>query len=120
MAIEITEFANVSITVSPSGVAGGNFGILGFLTNEEGVIGTAERSRAYTSLAGVLSDWAGDSEVALAATAFYAATPTPTDFVVHICFETDQAAVLTGGGHDTYEELVSIDAGIFITPFLIY
>ena len=94
MAIEITEFANVSITVSPAGVSGGNFGILGFLTNEEGVIGSAERGRAYSNLAGVLSDWAGNSEVALAATAFYAATPTPTDFVALMCFETDQAATL--------------------------
>ncbi len=111
MAIEITEFANVSISVSPTGVAGGNFGILGFLTNEEGVIGTAERGRAYTTLDGVLSDWAGDSEVALAATAFYAASPTPTDFVVLTCFETDQEAVLTGGGHVSLEELKAIDAG---------
>ncbi len=111
MAIEITEFANVSISVSPTGVAGGNFGILGFLTNEEGVVGTAERSRAYTNLAGVLNDWASDSEVALAATAFYAATPTPTDFVVHMCFETEQAATLTGGGHDVIEDLIGINAG---------
>ena len=34
MAIEITEFANVTISVSPTGVAGGNFGILGFLTTD--------------------------------------------------------------------------------------
>ena len=113
MAIEITEFANVSISVSPTGVAGGNFGILGFLTNEQGVIGTAERGRAYKGLTSVADDWAADTEVYKAATAFYAATPTPTDFVVLMCFETDQAAVLTGGGHDTYEELVSITDGNF-------
>ena len=83
-----------SISVSPTGVAGGNFGILGFLTNEEGVIGTAERSRAYVGLPSVAVDWAADTEVYKAATAFYAATPTPTDFVVHMCFETDQSAVL--------------------------
>ena len=94
MAIEITEFANVTISVSPTGVAGGNFGILGFLTTDADVnensiypIGSAERSRAYTGIAGVLSDWDAITEVAKAATAFYAATPTPTDFVVHTCFE---------------------------------
>ena len=112
MAIEITEFANVSISVSPAGVAGGNFGILGFLTNEEGVIGSAERSRAYAGIAGVGDDWATSTEVYKAATAFYAATPTPTDFVVHMCFETDQPAVLTGGGHQTFEELVLISEGV--------
>lgn len=111
MAIEITEFANVTIAVSPTGVAGGNFGILGFLTNEEGVVGTAERGRSYTSLPSVGDDWAADSEVYLAATAFYAATPTPTDFTVLMCFETDQEATLTGGGHNTFEELVLITDG---------
>jgi len=111
MAIEITEFANVSITVSPAGVAGGNFGILGFLTNEEGVIGSAERGRAYSGLPSVLADWSATSEVGLAATAFYAATPTPTDFVVLMCFETDQPATLTGGGHETLDDLKAITAG---------
>lgn len=111
MAIEITEFANVSISVSPAGVAGGNFGILGFLTNEEGVIGSAERGRAYASLASVGDDWAADSAVYKAATAFYAATPTPTDFVVLMCFETDQPATLTGGGSASLEDLIAINAG---------
>lgn len=118
MAIEITEFANVTISVSPTGVAGGNFGILGFLTTDADVnensifpIGSAERSRAYTSIAGVLSDWDAITEVAKAATAFYAATPTPTDFVVHTCFESAQPSTLTGGGHQTFEELVLIAGG---------
>ncbi len=111
MAIEITEFANVSISVSPAGVASGNFGILGFLTNEEGVIGSAERGRAYAGLPSVLADWSATSEVGLAATAFYAATPTPTDFVVLMCFETDQSATLTGGGHEGLTELQAITAG---------
>jgi len=113
MAIEITEFANVSISVSPSGVAGGDFGILGFLTMEEGVIGSAERSRAYSSLAGVQLDWDDDSEVVKAAISFYAATPTPTDFVVFMCFEAEQKATLSGGGHDTIAELISITDGNF-------
>ena len=63
MAIEITEFANVSISVSPTGVSAGNFGILGFLTSDsdlniagKGIL-PAERARSYTSLASVSSDW---------------------------------------------------------------
>lgn len=108
MTIEISEFVDVSIAVSPVGVAGGNFGILGFLTNEEGVITSAERSRAYTSLTSVAADWATTTEVYKAATAFYAQTPTPKDFVVQVCFETDQVATLTGGGSDTVLELNAI------------
>lgn len=109
MAIEITEFANVSISVSPSGVAGGDFGILGFLalSSDDAInpVGTAERARAYTSLASVGADFEATSDVYMAATSFYAQTPTPEDFVVLMSFVTDQKAVLTGGGADTLAEL---------------
>ena len=111
MAIDITEFANVSISVSPVGVASGNFGILGFLTNEEGVVPLSERSRSYTSLASVLEDWAATSEVGLAATSYYGQTPTPTDFQVQMCYETDQAAEVVGGNHYDLPGLVAIQTG---------
>lgn len=118
MAIEITEFADVSIAVSPVGVAGGNFGVLGFLTtntdtNDNGKypIAPAERSRAYKGLPSVGDDWDASTEVYKAATAFYAATPTPTDFVVHTCYETDQPASLTGGGVIPVIDLIQINSG---------
>ena len=116
MAIEITEFANVSISVSPTGVAGGNFGILGFLTTDadEALTGkgitSAERARAYTSLASVGGDWSTLSEVYKAANAFYAQTPTPTDFVAMVNFRTAQESVLLGGGSETPAELVANSA----------
>lgn len=117
MAIEITEFANVDISVSPVGVSGGNFGILGFLTlSSDNAINTilpAERARAYTSLASVAGDWAADSEVFKAATAFYSQTPTPTDFVVLMSYSTAQSATLVGGGHDLLEEIKAISTGTF-------
>jgi len=111
MAIEITEFADVSISVSPVGVSGGNFGILGFLTNDEDAattpIAPAERARSYTSLASVGDDWAATSEVYKAATAFYGQTPTPRDFTVLMTYKNAQPASLTGGNADTLEELVN-------------
>ena len=117
MAIETTTFAQVNISVSPTGVQGGNFGILGFLTdsNDQATnpILPAERGRSYTSLASVGGDWSTDSEVYKAATAFYAQTPTPTDFTVLMNFATDQPAVLIGGTHSTAEELVALGAGTF-------
>ena len=113
MAIEITEFANVSIAVSPTGVTSGNFGILGFLTSDsdlniagKGIL-PAERARSYTSLLSVSNDWQASSEVYKAATAFYGQTPTPTDFLVKVCYESSQPATLTGGGSDTAAELIS-------------
>jgi len=111
MAIPITEFADVSISVSPTGESAGNFGILGFLTNELGVVGPAERARAYTGLSSVTDDWATSTEVYKAAAAFYGQTPTPTDFVAMMAFEAAQPATLTGGGHDLVEELKTINAG---------
>jgi hypothetical protein len=107
MAIEITEFSDVSISVSPTGAASGNFGILGFLTTESG-IPTTERNRAYTKLTDVGSDWATSSEVYKAAQAFYGATPTPNDFVVLSMYDTDQAAMISGGGHLSLTDLVAL------------
>lgn len=115
MAIEITEFTNASISVSPTGVSGGNFGILGFLTNEEGVILPAERARAYTGLASVGDDWEATSEVYKAATAFYAQTPTPKDFTVLMAYETAQAATLVGGGSATVEEFLGLTGDMEFT-----
>tara|TARA_R110002012_G_scaffold321757_1_gene551217 strand:+ start:632 stop:2089 length:1458 start_codon:yes stop_codon:yes gene_type:complete len=115
MAIEITEFADVSISVSPVGVTAGDFGTLGFLTNESDIanapISPAERSRAYTSLASVSADWPAGTEVYKAATAFYGQTPTPRDFVVLMAFSTDQAASLVGGGAEDLEALKTISDG---------
>ena len=108
MAIEISEFAQVSISVSPTGAASGNFGILGFLTTEVGAVSTiAERARAYTSLAGVGADWSASSEVYKAAQAFYSQTPTPKDFTVVVNFKEAQAASLLGGGSETPAELIA-------------
>jgi len=118
MAIEITEFANVSISVSPVGVSAGNFGILGFLTDETDDVKTgseilpAERTRAYSSIAGVGADWDADSEVYKAATAFYSQTPTPTDFVAMVCYETAQAPSIVGGSIATLDYLVNTYTGL--------
>ncbi len=113
MAIEITEFANVTISVSPTGVSGGNFGILGFLTTDDDLpvtgkgISPAERFRSYTSLASVGGDWQTSSEVYKAASAFYGQSPTPTDFTVQMVFQTAQVASLVGGGTPTPAELIA-------------
>ena len=103
MAIEITEFADVNISVSPVGVQSGNFGILGFLTNDDDdvipgkEITPSERARAYTSLNSVSEDWETTSEVYKAATAFYGQTPTPRDFTVLMTYKVAQPASLTAG-----------------------
>lgn len=110
MTIETTTFANASIAVSPTGASSGNFGILGFLTKHSDYpthdLLSAERGRAYASLPSVLADWPAATEVAKAASAFYAQTPTPTDFVALMNYDVAQAAALVGGPRATYDDLI--------------
>jgi hypothetical protein len=110
MAIEITEFADVDISVSATGIAAGNFGILGFFSHDVGPLTVAERYRVYTSLKSVNVDWAG-TETGKAAAAFYGQTPTPNDFVALAGFSTAQSATLVGGTHVQLEELQLITNG---------
>lgn len=111
MAIEITQFAKVNISVSPTGVQSGNFGILGFLTKASDLvlnpIPESERGRSYTSIESVAEDWAVNSETYLAAQAFYSQTPTPTDFVVLINYDSTTSAALEGGNHSDLATLQS-------------
>jgi len=110
MSININEFVKADISVSPAGLALGNFGILGFLTNEAGIL-VPERSRAYKSLVEVSVDWAVTTEVYKAATAYYAQTPTPVDFTVISVYDAAQSAVLLGGGSLDVAGLSAITAG---------
>lgn len=110
MTIQITEFADANISISPSGVGLGNFGILGFLTKETGIPAT-ERGRSYQSLSEVTNDWATSSEVYKAAASFYAQTPKPLDFVVLSNYNTAQPAILTGGSSSTVAQLAAITNG---------
>lgn len=107
MSVEITKFVNANISIKPTGVGLGNFGILGFLTDESGIL-TNERARAYSSLSEVLSDWSTSTEVYKAAAAFYGQTPSPTDFVVLSVYGTNQPAYLVGGGSDTLAEIQAL------------
>lgn len=112
MSIDITNFTNATISISPTGESTGNFGILGFLTNETG-IEVPQRGIAYTSLAEVSADWAASTEVYKAAVAYYAQTPTPRDFTVLATYDQDQSAVLLGGSHSDLPTLVTLNAGNF-------
>ena len=80
MSITINEFVDANISISPTGVGLGTFGILGFATNEIH-ISPIERSQKFGSLAEVADVFGTNSETYRAATAFYSQTPQPKDFV---------------------------------------
>ena len=117
MTIDINEFADINISVSPTGASSGNFGILGFMTEDTDLaiagkeILPAERSRAYSGIASVGADWETDSEVYKAATSYYSQSPSPTDFVVLVNYRSDTVASLVGGGSDSPEELAAAIQG---------
>jgi hypothetical protein len=117
MSIEITEFVDVNISVSPTGVGSGNFGILGFLTlDTDGVVAgkeitLTERTRSYTSLASVGVDWAASSEVYKSASSFYGQTPTPQNFTVLMSYSNAQSGSLVGGSASTLTELATVTSG---------
>lgn len=107
MSVEITEFVDANISISPTGVGLGSFGILGFLTNESGIL-PVERARAYSSLEEVLGDFNSTTEVYKAAVAFYSQTPQPTDFVVMSVYETAQPSIILGGDSGTLAEIITV------------
>lgn len=111
MAIEISEFADAVISISPTGVVLDDFGVLGFVTSESGIL-PVQRGKKYSSLTEVGEDFNSSTQVYLAATAFYAQTPRPKYFTAISVYEADQSAMVLGGGHATTAELVTITSGI--------
>ena len=97
MSIPVSTVVDVGITIGAVFPARAGFGVLNIVTAETGVIGLAERIRSYTNLDGVVADWASDTEVVAAATAYFSQQPKPTQLKVAVRFPTAQAAQLRGG-----------------------
>lgn len=113
MSIPVTHVVNVAIAVGATFPQRKGFGTLNLVTNELGVIGVAERIRKYSNLDGVSADWAANSEVVKAATAYFSQQPKPTSFKVSVRFETDQPAQLRGGSVTAVSSFTSISDGSF-------
>lgn len=97
MRLPVSSVVNVSITIGATFPARAGFGTLNIVTAETGVIGIAERIRSYSNLDGVTADWASNTEVNKAATAYFSQQPKPTSMKVSVRFPTDQSAELRGG-----------------------
>jgi len=97
MTIPVKSIVDVSITIGASFPSRKGFGILNCVTAETGVIGFAERIRAYQDAASVAADWPSNSEVMALANAYFSQQPKPTEFRVSVRAENDIAAELRGG-----------------------
>lgn len=97
MTIPVSSVVNVGITIGATFPARAGFGTLNIVTEETGVIGIAERIRAYSTIDGVTADWPSNSEVVAAATAYFGQQPKPTSLKVSTRYSTAQAAQLRGG-----------------------
>jgi hypothetical protein len=113
MTIPVSSVVNVSISVGAPFPSRAGFGTLNIITAETGVIGIAERIRSYSDLDGVSADWASDSEVLAAATAYFAQQPKPTSLRVSTRYPTAQSAQLRGGSVTDGAALIAISDGSF-------
>lgn len=121
MSVPISEFVDVSISIAPTPQGLSGFGQLLLLSRQasSGVapIGEAERIRYYSSMAGVAADYPDTtSEVNKAATAYYAQTPKPRDFLVGLISGVETAGTLTGSAPAALTVLKAIKNGGFTLP----
>lgn len=113
MSIPVSSVVNVGISVGATFPARAGFGTLNLITKETGVIGIAERIRAYSDLDGVTADWGANTEVVKAATVYFSQQPKPTAFKVSTRYETDQSAQLRGGSVTDATALLAVADGSF-------
>ncbi len=113
MAIPVSSVVSVSIAIGTQFPERAGFGTLNIVTAETGVIGVAERIRAYENIDGVAADWPADSEVVAAATAYFGQQPKPTSLRVSTRYPTDQSAQLRGGSVVDATDLLLIADGSF-------
>ena len=95
-------------------IGAGDFSVLCFAT-PNATFDLGERIRFYRSLNSVLADFAATSEVAIAATAFFAQPARSNLFAVGRIFTSAQAGYLQCGklASDDYEDLKAYDGGAF-------
>ena len=113
MAIPISSVVKTTFTTGAPFPSRAGFGTLNIMTAETGVIGIAERIRSYSDIDGVTADWASDTEVVAAATAYFGQQPKPTSLRVSTRYETDQAAQLRGGSVVDATALLLVADGSF-------
>lgn len=116
MSVPISEFVDVSISIAPTPQGLSGFGQLLCLSREAGEgddpITADERIRYYSSMPAVALDYPDvDNEVNKAATAYYAQTPRPRDFLVGLIAGTSSAAVMHGVTPATLPTLQAITNG---------
>ena len=118
MSVPISEFVDVSISIAPTPQGLSGFGQLLLLSRQASKgaapINEAERIRYYSSMAGVAADYPDTaSEVNKAATAYYAQTPKPRDFLVGLISGVETAGHLTGSTPAELTVLKAIKNGGF-------
>ena len=121
MSVPISEFVDVSISIAPTPQGLSGFGQLLLLSRQasegDAPIDEAERIRYYSSMAGVAADYPDtDNEVNKAATAYYAQTPKPRDFLVGLISGVETAGTLTSSAPAALAVLKAITNGGLTLP----
>ncbi len=95
--LAVSDIVNVQIVMSPIAAALRNFGSLLLLGSTPNVIDSSQRLRSYTSLSGVAADFGTTSPEYLAASLYFAQSPTPAFLYIGFWAAAATSAVLHGG-----------------------
>lgn len=106
MSLSVSDLVSVSVNLSPKAVPTANFGSLALLGSSDR-IDVSERIRKYSSLDGVLVDFATTDPEYKAAALFYAQVPQPKDLFIGKWAEAAVAGRLYGGALSTAQQALS-------------
>lgn len=97
---DISNIITVTILEQPSLAARDNINVVGIITQETGVLSTAERYRTYSNIGDVATDWGTESQVYSHAAAFFGQNPNAIN----------GGGILVVGWHRAVEETVAATA----------
>lgn len=118
--LDTSRLVNVSVTLSPSGIATRNFGLL-IIIGDSDVISPSERIRSYTDIDSVAEDFGTSAPEYEAALLYFSQSPRPEEVMIGRWVRTATAGFLNGGILTASQQLMSnwttIDDGTFVISF---
>src|SRR5271165_5300247 len=105
IAVDVSDFVSVGVTVSPLAIPYGNFG-LPIVAGDSNVIDVGERYRIYSSITGVGQDFGTSAPEYLAATVFFEQQPKPNMLAIGRWARTATAAKLKGGSLTPAQQVI--------------
>lgn len=115
--VDVSDFVNVTVNISPIAVPFSLFGIP-LVLGDSGVIDTVQRTRTYTGITGVGADFGNTSPEYLAAQIFFEQAPTPATCIIGSWAATALAGKIHGATLNSTQQALAnftaVSAGAFL------